>query len=99
MGTASAFHTNAGLLPNGWARWYSTSAATSSSSPEAPTFAWPGHVDHARREYLATLIEHHHGDLHEIAKHWDRTSEHTLLKAVRQFGLEDALRAARRARK
>ncbi|MFP4055378.1 MAG: sigma 54-interacting transcriptional regulator [Candidatus Brocadiia bacterium] len=71
--------------------------ASPSPSPDTPTFAWPGHVDHARREYLAALIEHHHGNLREIAKHWDRTSEHTLLKIVRQFGLEDALRAARRA--
>jgi len=62
------------------------------------TFAWPGHVDYARRAYLEALIERSRGDLRQIATHWNRSSENTLLKLIRQFGLEDQLRAARQNR-
>jgi DNA-binding NtrC family response regulator len=72
---------------------------SSCSAPtEGESFESPGHIDYARRTYLQTLIEHHRGDLHEIAKHWDRSSENTLLKLVRQFGLEDELQTARQSR-
>ena len=73
--------------------------ASSAPRAEGDTFQWPGHIDYARRAYLKALIEHYHGDLHEIAKHWDRSSENTLLKLIRQFDLEDQLQAARRGRK
>jgi len=62
------------------------------------THDWPGHVDYARRAYLAALIDHYHGDLREIARHWDRSSEHTLRKLIRQFGLQERLQAARAQR-
>ena len=65
-------------------------------SADTPTYEWPGHIDYAKREYLRTLIEHCGGRLGEIAKYWDRSSEHTLLKQVREFGLEGELREARR---
>jgi len=67
--------------------------------PEIPSHEWAGHVDYARREYLRALIEHYHGNLAEIAKHWDRSSENTLLKLIRQFDLEDELHAARKHNK
>ena len=66
--------------------------------PESPGAAWPGHIDYARREYLLALIERYGGRLGPVAAHWDRSSENTLLKLVRELGLEDALHAARRAR-
>jgi len=72
--------------------------ASSIVPPDGETFRWPGHVDYAKRAYLKALIEHHQGDLHEIAKHWDRSSENTLLKLIRQFDLEEKLQAARRGR-
>ena len=72
--------------------------ASAPTPTEGKPFEWPGHVDYARRAYLEALIEHHQGDLHEIAKHWDRSSENTLLKLVRQFGLADKLQAARQNR-
>ena len=67
-------------------------------TPDTEPFEWPGHVDHARRTYLRELIRHHGGRLGEVAEHWDRSSENTLLKLVRRFGLEDELRAARDGR-
>ncbi len=67
-------------------------------SPERPTFLWPAHIDHARRTYLSALVKHYRGDLQAIARHWDRTSENTLLKTIRMFGLEPELHAARRQR-
>jgi transcriptional regulator with GAF, ATPase, and Fis domain len=63
---------------------------------EAPTHAWPGHVDYARREYMKVLIEVHNGDLARIAEHWDRSSENTIRKIIRQFDLEEYLQAARK---
>ncbi|MDP6634392.1 MAG: sigma 54-interacting transcriptional regulator [Phycisphaerae bacterium] len=68
-------------------------------SPESLSHQRRGHIDYARREYLRVLIEHYHGNLAEIAKHWDRSSENTLLKLVRQFDLEDELHAARKQKK
>ena len=68
------------------------------SQPASPTHAWPGHIDHAKREYLIALIEHYGGRIGEIARHWDRSSENTLLKLVRELGLEAELQTARRAR-
>jgi len=62
-----------------------------------PPFEWEGHVDYARRKYLQALIRHHRGNLRKIAEHWDKSSENTLLKLVRQFGLEQELRVARKA--
>ena len=68
-------------------------------SPERRSDEWAGHIDYARREYLRVLIEHYHGNLAELAKHWDRSSENTLLKLIRQFDLEDELHAARKRNK
>jgi len=73
--------------------------STLAPRPGAQSFEWPGHIDYAKREYLRALIEHHHGDLREIAKHWDGSSESTLLKLIRDFALGEELRAARRERK
>ncbi|MBM4034455.1 MAG: hypothetical protein FJ291_22140 [Planctomycetes bacterium] len=72
------------------------------SQPQAPgtqSHQWPAHIDHAKREYLHALIGHYHGDIAQIARHWDRSSENTLLKLIRELGLEEHLYAARRARK
>lgn len=65
-------------------------------APNTRSFDWPGHVDHARREYMRVLIEHCKGNLGEIARHWDRSSERTLLKLIREFELEADLQAARK---
>jgi DNA-binding NtrC family response regulator/tRNA A-37 threonylcarbamoyl transferase component Bud32 len=66
---------------------------------EARDFEWQGHIDYAKREYLKALITHYRGNLAEIARHWDKSSENTLLKLIRELGLEEHLHAARRARK
>jgi DNA-binding NtrC family response regulator len=66
-------------------------------SPELASFEWPGHVDYARRAYMRALIRYHRGDLHRIAGHWNRSSENTLLKIIREFGLAEELQAARKA--
>jgi DNA-binding NtrC family response regulator len=63
-----------------------------------PTYEWPAHVDYARRRYLSALIRHYNGNLARIAGHWDRSSENTLRKTIREFGLEDELRRAREGR-
>ncbi|MBC8372100.1 MAG: sigma-54-dependent Fis family transcriptional regulator [Planctomycetes bacterium] len=72
--------------------------ALAAASPQTETkpFKRPDHIDYARRAYLNALIEHYQGDLHEIAKHWNRSSQNTLLKLIRQFGLEEKLQTARR---
>ncbi|MDP6543728.1 MAG: sigma 54-interacting transcriptional regulator [Phycisphaerae bacterium] len=70
--------------------------ASAPESPEEPSHEWAGHVDYVRREYLRALIDYYNGDLAKLAKHWDRSSENTLLKLVRQFDLTDELRAARK---
>ena len=67
-------------------------------APGTPAHAWPAHVDYARRRYLRALIRHYHGNLSRIAEHWDRSSENTLRKTVREFGLEDEVRRAREGR-
>ena len=72
--------------------------ASAPSSPELETFECQAHIDYAKREYLKALIDHYHGDIGRIARHWDRSSENTLLKLIRELGLEDHLRAARKAR-
>jgi hypothetical protein len=53
------------------------------------------HIDHARRVWLATLIEECHGDLSLMAAFWDRGSEKTLRNLVRRLGLAEHLSAAR----
>jgi len=62
------------------------------------SFDWPGHVDHWKREFMRALINHHRGNLARIAEHWDRASPHTLLKWIREAGLEEELQAAREGR-
>jgi DNA-binding NtrC family response regulator len=66
-------------------------------APETAAFDWPGHVDYARRAYMRALIRHYRGDLRTIARHWNRSSENTLLKTIREFGLADELQSARRS--
>jgi len=66
--------------------------------PAVPSHEWPGHIDYAKRQYLLALIERYGGRLRDIAAHWDRSSENTLLKLIRELGLETALHAARQAR-
>ncbi|MCI0341922.1 MAG: sigma-54 dependent transcriptional regulator, partial [Planctomycetales bacterium] len=55
----------------------------------------PAHIDHAKRLWLATLIEEFAGDLGIIGKFWDRGSEKTLRNLVREYGLAEQLAAAR----
>jgi DNA-binding NtrC family response regulator len=50
---------------------------------------------HARRVYLATLIDELNGDLSLIRLFWDRCSEKTLRRLVRDEGLADRLAQAR----
>ncbi|MHC4780851.1 MAG: sigma 54-interacting transcriptional regulator, partial [Planctomycetota bacterium] len=61
-----------------------------------PSFRYAGHVNRAKREFLEVLIDHFGGNLSRITGHWDRSSEHTLLKMVREYGLEDRLAEARK---
>jgi DNA-binding NtrC family response regulator len=58
-------------------------------------YAFPAHVMHARRAYLAALIEELHGDLSLISLFWDRSSEKTLRKMVQELDLTQQLEAAR----
>jgi len=74
-------------------------ALSQPQAPGAPSHQWPGHIDHAKRTYLEALIDRYHGEIAQIARHWDRSSENTLLKLIRELGLEEHLHAARRARK
>jgi DNA-binding NtrC family response regulator len=55
----------------------------------------PAHFEHAKRVYLETLIEEFAGDLGMIARFWDRSSEKTILKLIRDCGLESKLQEAR----
>jgi hypothetical protein len=55
----------------------------------------PAHFEHAKRTYLATLIDEFGGDLGLIARFWDRSSEKTIRKLIRDSGREEHLRAAR----
>ncbi|MHC5039665.1 MAG: sigma 54-interacting transcriptional regulator [Planctomycetota bacterium] len=89
--------TGAGKIVNGEALLRSLPVLP--APEDAPAFVWPCHIDYARREYLKALIQHHRGNLGKIAKHWDRSSENTLLKLIREFDLEDELKAARKSPK
>ena len=55
----------------------------------------PGHVEHAKRTYLAALIDEFGGDLSLIARFWDRTSPKTIRKLVRRYRLAGELETAR----
>jgi DNA-binding NtrC family response regulator len=55
----------------------------------------PGHVDHAKRAWLAALIDEFHGDLALIGRFWDRGSEKTLRKLIASYGLAERLEEAR----
>ncbi len=55
----------------------------------------PAHFEYAKRTYLATLIDEFGGDLGLIARFWDRSSEKTIRKLIRDCGLGDLLQAAR----
>ena len=55
----------------------------------------PAHLEHAKRAYLEVLIEEFNGDLGLIARFWDRSSEKTILKLIRDCGLEEKLKEAR----
>jgi DNA-binding NtrC family response regulator len=55
----------------------------------------PAHVEHAKRAWLAALIDECGGDLAEIGRFWDRGSEKTLRKLIREYGLADRLAVAR----
>ena len=55
----------------------------------------PAHLAHARRAYLAALIDELGGDLSLIAKFWDRTSRKTIRKLIKEYGLTGKLEAAR----
>ncbi|MHC5057082.1 MAG: sigma 54-interacting transcriptional regulator [Planctomycetota bacterium] len=61
----------------------------------APLYDIPAHFEHAKRTYLAALVEEFGGDLALIARFWDRSSEKTIRKLIRDSGLEDRLREAR----
>ena len=61
----------------------------------AATFDFPVHVDYAKRRYLAVLIDELGGDLRLIGQLWDRGSEKTLRKLVKEYGLAERLEAAR----
>jgi hypothetical protein len=70
-------------------------AIASSDRPDS----FPAHIAHAKRVYLSALIDELHGDLSLIALFWDRGSEKTLRKQIREFGLADRLAAARSGRR
>jgi DNA-binding NtrC family response regulator len=53
------------------------------------------HVNHAKRIYLATLIDELGGDITAITRYWDRNSTKTIRKLIHDFGLADELEAAR----
>jgi len=67
-------------------------AVGSSDSPHGI----PAHIEHAKRAYLLALIDEFGGDLGLVAKFWDRSSEKTLRKLVREYGLAGDLNAARK---
>ena len=64
---------------------------------DTPPHADPAHIEHAKRIWLATLIDECGGDLGLIARFWDRSAEKTLRNQVRAYGLADELAAARGA--
>jgi DNA-binding NtrC family response regulator len=58
-------------------------------------YSFPAHVMHARRAYLAALIDELHGDLALISLFWDRSSEKTLRKMVHDLDLTAHLERVR----
>ena len=64
-------------------------------SPSSADGGSAAHVEHAKRAYLAALIDELGGDLSLIASFWDRSSEKTLRKLVNEYGLTERLDAAR----
>ena len=62
---------------------------------DAATTGMPAHVDHAKRTWLAALIDECGGDLALIVRFWDRRSEKTLRNLIRTYGLGDHLAVAR----
>lgn len=58
-------------------------------------FEIPGHVEHAKRAWLAALIDEFRGDLALIGRFWDRGSEKTLRKLIAAYGLLERLEEAR----
>jgi DNA-binding NtrC family response regulator len=58
----------------------------------------PAHFAHAKRVYLEALIDECGGDLALISRFWDRSSEKTMRKLVREMGLEEKLNLARSRR-
>ncbi len=59
----------------------------------------PAHLDAAKRAWLSTLIDELGGDLQRIGALWDRGSEKTLRKLIKEFGLTDQLALARARQK
>jgi DNA-binding NtrC family response regulator len=57
------------------------------------------HLDSAKRVWLATLIDELGGDLQRIGALWDRGSDKTLRKLIKEFGLTDQLALARARQK
>ena len=55
----------------------------------------PGHIDHLRCVHLGALIDEFGGDLSLIGKYWDRGSEKTLRRLIKQYGLAERFEAAR----
>ena len=55
----------------------------------------PAHLAHARRAYLAALIDELGGDLSLIARFWDGASQKTIRKLIEEYGLSEKLEAAR----
>jgi DNA-binding NtrC family response regulator len=55
----------------------------------------PAHISHAKRTYLAELIDEFGGDLALIGCFWDRSSAKTLRKLIREYGLTERLQTAR----
>jgi DNA-binding NtrC family response regulator len=68
------------------------------STPPMQAAGAPAHIDHAKRTWLATLIEECGGDLGLIAQYWDRSSEKTLRALIRSYDLTELLAEARRRR-
>jgi DNA-binding NtrC family response regulator len=55
----------------------------------------PAHLDSAKHVYLRVLIEELGGDLSLIGRFWDRGSEKTLRRLIKDFGLAETLKDAR----
>jgi len=68
-------------------------------SLESSPHLFPAHIDYARKQYLATLVEVFNGDLPTIGHFFDRGSEKTLRNLIKAFCLESALKQARTPQK